>query len=1388
MKKILIILAGLIVVLFLALLFVPKLINWNGYKPKIAAIVKESTGRELRIDGDIELSIFPSLVFSASGVHLSNAPGMQAPEMLSLATVSGKVRLLPLLMRRVVVDSFIVQEPSIHLEVDKDGHANWEFATARKPSPETPDEPSDDKTELPIRGLSLGDVRVSRGNLSMINAVTGQTIVAKDIDLTAALADLNSPFTLALRLNLNDEPVTVDLLVDSLRGALEGPAASVQAAVASKYITTDYQGKLQQKPVPGLDGTFNLDIPSVGQLAAWLDRPLDQAQPDPGPLKVRAVFQGDGKTVALTEATIDGKAMHAKAHGRFDGSGEITRITLNVESDTLNIDRYLPPRTTSKTTEPHTVQTGQAQSKPSGDIMALFSTEPFDLSILRNTEADVRIAMRGIKAMGYDIGQVDFTTDLKNGLLTAALNTLELYGGNVNGTVKLDGSGQALDVNAALKIDRVKVDQLAQVATGGEVLVTGIASGNVQATASGESPRRLVESVKGGISFDLGGVDVKNAPAGTISALKVHLDLPGIDQAPSFTGRVVYNKQPVTVELATDPLRSVLSSDAFALKASVDSALLHLGYTGKVQQQPVPGLDGSFNLDIPSVGKLAAWVGQPLDKAQPDPGPLKVQAIFEGDGAKILLKSATLQGQALKASASGSYDGSGAIAKVTLKVESETLDIDRYLPAPASQQEPTPKDATPAPSAGNPLAALSDTPFDLEMLQKTDVDAHIALSGIRVKGYHIDRTVVSTTLNNGLLTTELQELNLYNGNVKGTVKLDGSSKKLVVDAVLTMAGVNVDELVKTATEGKFTASGTASGNLTLNGQGVSPQTLAESMSAKAVFNLGGVDIKDTQVGAVSELNLELDMPGLTKPSGMQGRVVYNKEPVQVNLKLDSIQKALVGDLFAVNTAVTSKVLNLAYDGKLQQKPVAGLDGTLNLEVPSVAQLMHWLEQPLPQEQPDPGPVKLRAVFEANASQATLKEATISGKALQVNASGSVDQSGATPVVTAKMQVENADLNAYLPPAEPSQTPPAKQTPEAQPQPSGWSEEPLHLSAFSMANGNIAITIDSLRYRDVTIKPGHIKVTLHNGVLDAAFDPLNIADGTIASAVHLDASNQVVSLNYQVAIAGLEARPLLKTLANNDRLSGNTEFQLKGIAKGKSQKELVSSLQGNGQFTFLDGAIHGINLAAALRKVKTLGLDKQAAETQKTDFAELSGSFVINNGVVTNQDLKMVAPLVRLSGEGAVSLPAQAIDYDLTATLVPTLEGQGGKDAMAGLPIPIKVKGPWENIAYNVHWEKVFRDVAADPERLKNLPQDLREASKNFGIDLPLPKLPDTGTGDSPLKQLDQLKKQILKQPTAPAPTTEAPKTAPQEGTKQAEEKPAPAPKDPVKTLQELFKR
>jgi len=129
----------------------------------------------------------------------------------------------------------------------------------------------------------------------------------------------------------------------------------------------------------------------------------------------------------------------------------------------------------------------------------------------------------------------------------------------------------------------------------------------------------------------------------------------------------------------------------------------------------------------------------------------------------------------------------------------------------------------------------------------------------------------------------------------------------------------------------------------------------------------------------------------------------------------------------------------------------------------------------------------------------------------------------------------------------------------------------------------------------------------------------------------------------------------------------------------------------------------------LRQVGSLGLGD--SQTEKTDFAELDGTFTIKDGILANHDLKMLAPLFRVTGTGTVSLPPQTVDYDLEAKLVATTQGQGGKDALAGVPIPVKVTGSWSNPNYKIDWKGVIQGVASDPEKLKNLPGALGDILK-----------------------------------------------------------------------------
>ncbi|WP_288350475.1 AsmA family protein [uncultured Thalassospira sp.] len=133
MKKILAVIGALVVVLVAALLIIPSLIDWNGYKAQITQAVRDATGRELVLTGDLSMSLIPSPSLSASQVTLGNLPGAQDADMVSIEEARVSVALMPLLTGNIQVTEVSLIDPVIAIETFDNGTNNLVFDPAAAP-------------------------------------------------------------------------------------------------------------------------------------------------------------------------------------------------------------------------------------------------------------------------------------------------------------------------------------------------------------------------------------------------------------------------------------------------------------------------------------------------------------------------------------------------------------------------------------------------------------------------------------------------------------------------------------------------------------------------------------------------------------------------------------------------------------------------------------------------------------------------------------------------------------------------------------------------------------------------------------------------------------------------------------------------------------------------------------------------------------------------------------------------------------------------------------------------------------------------------------------------------------------------------------------------------
>lgn len=259
-----------------------------------------------------------------------------------------------------------------------------------------------------------------------------------------------------------------------------------------------------------------------------------------------------------------------------------------------------------------------------------------------------------------------------------------------------------------------------------------------------------------------------------------------------------------------------------------------------------------------------------------------------------------------------------------------------------------------------------------------------------------------------------------------------------------------------------------------------------------------------------------------------------------------------------------------------------------------------------------------------------------------------------------------------------------------------AEQPFDLSALKTLNLEGGLRIGRLKAANVKTSQLRLDVKAHNGMVN--FNPLsaNLYQGSMSGSITVNATQAVPSFIIDEKLSGINISPLLNDAANFDMLEGKGSVALNLKTQGNTVNALKKTLNGSIALNLTDGAVKGINIAKTLRSAgNMLGKQSQtqaASQDEKTDFSEMKASFKVNNGVAHNDDLSLKSPLVRLSGNGDIDIGNSNISYLLKTTLTGTLQGQGGKDSVSGLTVPVRLAGPFSALKYTVDFGAMVSDT------------------------------------------------------------------------------------------------
>ena len=361
--------------------YISTLISPEKLTQLLVAEVRNTTGRELKINGPVRLRLFPSIAVSAEQISLSNAIWANQKDLARLEKVDLEISLSPLLNRRIEVSSIFLSGLELYLETNSSGKGNWLMGDSESPtstqltaergatSSASGESTSVDGSTVSIENVNLKNSRIYYRASGAPERVYGipslslqksgnQTLVGADLkqgDLNIVLKGKMSSIREVLS-KMGGEPIDIRL---DLEVALNGKPLQLAGTVAldpSRQSQFDFSLKANTLDLSAFTGntasavsSFHIISPSFAttKLAAPSERLFSDA-----PLPLKLLPEGKGKLeiqigqlalpnkVLLNQFAATARMDHQQlalpnvefqlGKGRFDGSMSVRNIKADV--------------------------------------------------------------------------------------------------------------------------------------------------------------------------------------------------------------------------------------------------------------------------------------------------------------------------------------------------------------------------------------------------------------------------------------------------------------------------------------------------------------------------------------------------------------------------------------------------------------------------------------------------------------------------------------------------------------------------------------------------------------------------------------------------------------------------------------------------------------------------------------------------------------------------------------------------------------------------------------------------------------------------------------------------------------------------------------------------
>jgi AsmA protein len=498
-RTLLLIVAGIVGITVLASVALLLFFDPNEYRDDISAAVKDATGRDLTIEGELSLTIFPWLAIEVGRTELGNAEGFGDEPFMRFDAASLSIRLLPLILsQETTVGTASIEGLIVNLQVAADGRTNWDdFATPRDTAPATvPVEiPEED---LEAAKVELGNIEVRNANISYSDVQSGTAYSITNLLFDSDGIGPGEPFDLDAEFDFAAQPGDLSGHV-TIRGTTTMTEGAAELTIEGLNVSGELRGMTTQPAVFNFDsremtidtaaeimspGEMDLSVLGVS-LSANVEPFSYAGAPQPkAELRVAEFSLKDLMRSLDIEppATADANALSRVS---FNAKAAVTEEAIALESMTLDLD--------------DSTMVGSL-SLPLTETGAI----RFDLNI-GAINLDGYMAPPDAAAAllsGLEFTNLELGLNSSGGKLRLHPVAAELYDGTYSGDVRIDASQDVPSISVDEKLSGVNLTSLAK-SMFDEDNISGTIDGSFALQGAGPNLAAIRQDLDGNMSLEV---------------------------------------------------------------------------------------------------------------------------------------------------------------------------------------------------------------------------------------------------------------------------------------------------------------------------------------------------------------------------------------------------------------------------------------------------------------------------------------------------------------------------------------------------------------------------------------------------------------------------------------------------------------------------------------------------------------------------------------------------------------------------------------------------------------------------------------------------------------------------------------------------------------------